>query len=148
MTVAFREARREDVPAIVALLTDDSLGATREGGGMAPYLDAFDAMRAEAGNTLIVGVRDDRIVATFQLTLITGLSLRAARRAQVESVRVAADLRGEGVGALLMAEAEARARAAGCSLIQLTTNRTRVDAHRFYDRLGYEPSHFGYKKPL
>ena len=146
--IRFRDATREDVPAVVALLADDALGAAREGTDMAPYLAAFDAMQAEGGNLLIVGEEAGRIVATCQLTFISGLSLRASRRAQVESVRVAADLRGRGIGAMMMAEAEARARAAGCALLQLTTNRARGDAHRFYERLGFTPSHIGFKKPL
>lgn len=146
--IRFRDATREDVPAVVALLADDVLGAAREGADMAPYLAAFDAMQAEGSNALIVGEEAGRIVATCQLTFISGLSLRASRRAQVESVRVAADLRGRGIGALMMAEAEARARAAGCTFLQLTTNRARGDAHRFYERLGFTPSHLGFKKPL
>jgi GNAT superfamily N-acetyltransferase len=146
--IRFRDATRQDVPAVVALLAEDTLGATREGTDLAPYLAAFDTMQAEGANTLIVGEEAGRIVATCQLTFITGLSLRASRRAQVESVRVAADLRGRGIGAALMAEAEARARTAGCALVQLTTNRARGDAHRFYERLGFTPSHLGFKKPL
>lgn len=146
--IRFRDATREDVPAVVALLAEDTLGATREGTDLAPYLAAFDTMQAERANTLIVGEEAGRIVATCQITFITGLSLRASRRAQVESVRVASDLRGRGIGAALMAEAEARARAAGCALVQLTTNRARADAHRFYERLGFTPSHLGFKKPL
>ncbi|WP_413876740.1 N-acetyltransferase family protein [Albidovulum sp.] len=146
--IRFRDATREDVPAVVALLAEDTLGATREGTDLAPYLAAFDTMQAERANTLIVGEEAGRIVATCQITFITGLSLRASRRAQVESVRVASDLRGRGIGAALMAEAEARARAAGCALVQLTTNRARADAHRFYERLGFTPSHLGFKKLL
>ncbi|MGR3454385.1 N-acetyltransferase family protein [Pseudooceanicola sp.] len=149
MTPHFREARRADVPEVVALLADDTLGATREGTGeIDRYLAAFDAMRAEGANHLIVGEAGGRVVATYQLTFITGLSLKATRRAQVESVRVAAGLRGGGIGQLLMADAERRAREAGCGLIQLTSNRERAAAHRFYDRLGYAASHLGYKKPL
>lgn len=144
----WREATRVDVPAVVALLADDVLGHGRESADLAPYLAAFDAMQEEGGNRLIVAEQDGRVVACYQLTLISGLSLTAARRAQVEGVRVAADLRGRGLGAALMADAEARARAAGCHLIQLTTNATRTDAHRFYARLGFTPSHIGFKKPL
>ena len=144
----WREATRVDVPAVVALLADDVLGHGRESADPAPYLAAFDAMQEEGGNRLIVAEQDGRVVACYQLTLISGLSLTAARRAQVEGVRVAADLRGRGLGAALMADAEARARAAGCQLIQLTTNATRTDAHRFYARLGFTPSHIGFKKPL
>lgn len=144
----WREATRVDVPAVVALLADDVLGQGRESADLAPYLAAFDAMQDEGGNRLIVAEQDGRVVACYQLTLISGLSLTAARRAQVEGVRVAADLRGRGIGAALMADAEARARADGCQLIQLTTNATRTDAHRFYARLGFTPSHIGFKKPL
>ncbi|MDX5499006.1 MAG: GNAT family N-acetyltransferase [Rhodobacterales bacterium] len=146
--IRWRLAMRDDVAAVVALLTDDDLGARREVSDLAPYLAAFDAMMAEGNNHLIVGDQDGVIVATYQLTFITGLSLRAARRAQVESVRVASNLRSTGIGAALMADAETRARAAGCSLIQLTTNRDRSRAHAFYARQGYEPSHLGFKKSL
>ena len=148
MTILFREAQRADVPTIVALLVDDQLGATRESDSMDMYLAAFDRLHQEHGNTLIVGEADGRIVATYQLTVITGLSLRAARRAQIESVRVASDLRGQGIGALMFADAEARARDAGCSLIQLTMNKDRTDTARFYQRLGFTPSHIGYKRQL
>lgn len=144
----FREARRDDVPAVVALLTEDALGASREGQELEPYLLAFDRMLAEAGNTLIVGVREGRVIATYQLTFISGLSLRATRRAQVESVRVAADLRGQGIGAEMLADAEMRARAAGCRLLQLTMHQSRTDTARFYERLGFTPSHIGYKREL
>lgn len=148
MQVRFREADREDVPAIVALLLDDALGATREISAPDLYFSAFDAMKAESSNTLIVGEMDGRIVATYQLTFISGLSHRATRRAQVESVRVAAELRGRGIGRRMMADAEARARAAGCRLLQLTTHASRNRAREFYDALGYEPSHVGYKHRL
>jgi GNAT superfamily N-acetyltransferase len=144
--IRWREAKREDVPAIVALLTDDSLGATRESDDMAAYYAAFDAMSYEYGNSLIVGDADGRVVATYQLTFITGLSLRATRRAQVESVRVTKKLRSEGVGAALMRDAEMRAQHEGCGLIQLTTSNSRTDAHRFYESLGFTPSHIGFKK--
>ncbi len=148
MRVIWREATREDVPAIVAMLADDVLGQGRESADAAPYLAAFDAMQAEGGNLLIVGEIDGSVVATYQLTMISGLSLKAARRAQVESVRVASDRRGEGLGAALMQDAEARARAGGCALIQLTSNRSRERAHDFYAELGYVASHVGFKKSL
>jgi len=146
--IAFRDARRDEVPAILALLRDDMLGQTREGDGLAPYLAAWDAMQAEAANHLIVGLLDGRVVACYQITFISGLSLTAARRAQIEGIRVRPDLRGQGIGAALIGDAESRARAAGCRLLQFTTNRSRADAHRFYDRLGFTPSHIGYKKSL
>jgi GNAT superfamily N-acetyltransferase len=146
--IRWREAKREDVPAIVALLTEDALGATRESDDMAAYYAAFDAMSYEYGNSLIVGEADGRVVATYQLTFITGLSLRATRRAQVESVRVTERLRSEGVGAALMRDAEMRALHEGCSLLQLTADKSRDGAHRFYERAGFTPTHIGFKKPI
>jgi GNAT superfamily N-acetyltransferase len=146
--IRWREALRADVPAIVALLRDDTMGAVRESGDLPQYLAAFDAMTYEYGNALIVGEADGRVVATYQLTFITGLSLTASRRAQVESVRVSAKLRSEGVGTALMRDAEMRAIHAGCKLIQLTSNKARDDAQRFYQRAGYTPSHIGFKKLL
>lgn len=148
MSIIWRRARRTDVAAIVAMLADDMLGQGREETDLAPYLAAFDALEREAGNQVIVGEKGGEAIATYQLTMISGLSLKAARRAQIESVRVAANLRGKGVGAALMADAEMRARAGGCRLLQFTSNRARDRAHAFYERLGYEPSHVGFKKTL
>lgn len=146
--IRFRVAVRDDVPAVVTLLQDDSLGASRETAGADDYLAAFGRMQAEGASHLIVGEQAGRVVATYQIAFISGLSLRAARRAQVESVRVAADLRGQGIGALMMNDAEHRARAAGCVLLQLTSDSTRADARRFYERLGFTPSHIGFKRDL
>lgn len=148
MTLTFRSAQRDEVAAIVALLEDDMLGSGREGSDLATYLAAFDRMAEEGGNQLIVGVSDTQVVATYQLTFISGLSLRAARRAQIESVRVSGSLRGQGVGHRMIEDAVARARAAGCSLIQLTMNKSRTDTARFYGDLGFTPSHIGYKRNL
>ena len=144
----WREATRADVPAVVALLVDDMLGRSRERADMDHYLAAFDAMQAERGNRLYVAEDDGRVVACYQLIAMSGLSLSATRRAEIEGVRVASDLRGRGLGAALIADAEARARAAGCSLLQFTTNAARTDAHRFYRRLGFTASHIGFKKSL
>lgn len=147
--IRFREAGRADVARVIALLVDDVLGQTREADDIAPYLAAFEAMRSEGGNRLIVGEdAEGVIVATYQITFISGLSLRAARRAQVESVRVSSDRRGQGIGEAMFADAKARARAAGCSLMQLTMNASRAETHRFYERLGFVPSHTGFKLPL
>lgn len=148
MTAVFREATETDLPAVVALLADDHLGQARESEDLAPYLAAFRQMAEDPNNRLIVGVEDTRIVASYQLTLIPGISLSAALRAQIEGVRVASDVRGAGVGAALVADAEARARAAGARLIQLTMNTTRDRAHRFYRAQGFKPSHVGFKKYL
>lgn len=148
MTVRFPEARRDDIASAVALLADDVLGQGRESTDPEPYLSAFDAMQAQEGNHLVVGLMSDRVIACYQLVILPGLSTAGALRAQNEGVRVASDLRGRGIGTALIADAEARARSAGCKQMQLTTNRSRHDARRFYDRLGFTASHIGYKKPL
>ena len=144
----FRNATRADVPAIVALLADDPLGKGREGAAADAYLAAFDEIIANPMHQLIVGEDQGRVVACAQLTILAGLSRGGARRGLVEAVRVAADLRSLGVGAQLMAECEARARAAGATVLQLTTDKSRVRAHGFYARLGFAASHIGMKKPL
>ena len=146
--VIFRDANIEDVPAIVGLLADDPLGQGREGADIAPYLAAFATILANPAHQILVGDLAGRIVASCQLMILHGLSRQGMTRALVEAVRVAPDLRSAGLGAALMAEAEARARAAGAAIIQLTTDKSRLRAHAFYDRLGYEPSHLGYKKAL
>lgn len=148
MSLVFREARRGDVPAVVAMLADDMLGQGRERAALETYYTAFDAMAQEGGNLLVVGERHGEIVATYQITFISGLSLAAARRAQVESVRVSSALRGQGVGKAMFTDIDARARAAGCALVQLTMNATRTESRRFYEALGFTASHIGFKKPL
>lgn len=149
MRLSFRPAQRGDVAAIVDLMLDDDLGATRENRDLAPYLAAFDRMADEPHNQIVIGVDPDgTVVATYQLTFIQGLSHQATRRAQVESVRIAAGLRGLGLGTQMMQDAEARAQTAGCRLMQLTTHASRNRARDFYDRLGYTPSHVGYKHVL
>ena len=146
--VTFRNAVRTDVVSIVALLTDDPLGKARETADLQPYLAAFDDIAANPMHQLIVGEVGGRVIACCQLTILAGLSRGGGRRALVEAVRVAADLRSRGVGAMLMAECEDRARTMGCTLIQLTTDRSRAAAHRFYERLGYQATHVGMKKAL
>ncbi|HEY1588009.1 MAG TPA: GNAT family N-acetyltransferase [Polyangia bacterium] len=141
-----RRARRDDVPAIVALYADDMLGAARETPhALDVYYAAFDALDGDRNHELVVGELDGRIVATLQLTFIQHLSHRGGKVAQVEAVRVAASLRGGGLGAALMRWAVERARAAGCVRMQLTSNKERTDAHRFYERLGFSRSHEGFK---
>lgn len=148
MTLLFREATTQDVPAIVALLADDMLGKTREQSDLSHYQTAFARLAAEPHNTQIVGTLGDSVVACYQITIITGLSLTAATRAQIEGVRVASHLRGQGYGAKLIADAEARALGAGAKMMQLTMNSARHDTHRFYQSKGFEPSHIGFKKWL
>ena len=149
--VRVRPARRADLPAVVRLLADDPLGAAREQPGeplAQAYWDAFDAMAAQRGNELLVAETEGEVAGCLQLTVIAGLSRTGMTRAQLEGVRVSARHRGRGIGELLVRAAIERARAQGCRLVQLTTDRTRVDAQRFYERLGFEPSHVGMKLTL
>lgn len=150
--VRLRRATMDDVAAIVALLVDDPLGSgregTRDGGDLAPYVAAFDAIEKDPHQLLVVAVTGTAVVGTLQLTFIPGLSRRGALRAQVEAVRVAADHRSGGLGAAMMQWAVAAARRRGCAVVQLTTDKSRLDAHRFYDRLGFVASHEGYKLAL
>ncbi len=147
--IEFRDARAEDVPAIVRLLADDALGAKRESAtNLVPYQKAFAALTAQKGNAIIVG--DDRgaVVACLPLMIVPGLSRMGATRAFIEGVRVAQSLRGKGVGEKLVRAAIDRARAAGCRLVQLTSDSSRTDAHRFYERLGFKATHIGMKLEL
>lgn len=144
-----RTAMREDVPAIVALLADDPLGAQRESlEDLEPYLRAFAVLDADPHQVLVVADRDGVVVGTAQLSLLHGLSRRGATRAQIEGVRVAASERGSGLGTTLIEWAVGEARARGCALVQLTSDKSRVDAHRFYERLGFEATHEGFKLAL
>jgi GNAT superfamily N-acetyltransferase len=149
--VVFRLAAAADLPALMVLLADDAIAQARGGyaADVTPAVAAaFDAIEHDPNNELWLGEREGEVIAMAQLTLIPGLSRGGMKRALVEAVRVRADLRGGGIGAALMRHLEARARAAGCGLIQLTSDRQRLAAHRFYERLGYVPSHVGMKKTL
>ena len=145
-SVEVRLATAEDLPAVVRLLADDPLGAQREQVA-APlpraYEIAFAAMQAQTGNELLVAVRAGEVVGCLQLAVIPGVSRLGAFRAQIEGVRVATAERGAGLGELLVRAAIDRAQRAGCVLVQLTTDATRVDAQRFYERLGFEATHGG-----
>ncbi|BAU84629.1 acetyltransferase [Streptomyces laurentii] len=147
--LAIRPAVHADLPAIVAMLADDPLGALRESpDDLTPYTDAFDRLDGDPHQHVVVAVRADRIVGTLQLTIIPGLSRRGMTRSVIEGVRVHADERGSGLGTQLIEWAVETSRAQGCGLVQLTSDVTRTDAHRFYERLGFEPSHLGFKLNL
>ncbi|AJT42742.1 GNAT family acetyltransferase [Psychromicrobium lacuslunae] len=143
--VSFRRAVVNDLPGILELLITDQIGASRDGGDLAPYLRAFDLIDADPSQLLLVGVQKSDLVATLQLSFIPGLARRGSLRSQIEAVRVADSLRGSGVGSQMIEWAIAESRRRGCSLVQLTTDKQRVDAHRFYQRLGFEASHEGMK---
>jgi len=151
-TPTLRPARIDDVRAIVELLAADQLGATRDGAdddeGLEPYRRAFEAIDADPAHLLLVAESGGEIVATMQLSFLPGLARRGALRAQIEAVRVRADQRGSGLGGELMIWAIEEARRRGCALVQLTSDKRRTDAHRFYERLGFVASHEGFKLAL
>lgn len=138
-----------DIPAIVAMLADDQLGATRESpDDLAPYRSAFERVDADPHQRLTVATREDRVVGTLQLTVIPGISRRGSTRALIEGVRVHDSERGQGLGKQLIEWAVAESRRLGCALVQLTSDATRGDAHRFYERLGFSRTHVGFKLQL
>lgn len=152
----FRSARPDDLPAVVRLLADDDLGRQREdtdvdtASGAVPdyYRAAFAEIARDEHNDLIVAERDGAVVATLQITYIPSLTHRGGERAQIEGVRVAASERGQGLGRLLFEWVIAQAEARGCRMVQLTTDKRRPDAHRFYAALGFQPTHEGMKLML
>ncbi|WP_460768461.1 GNAT family N-acetyltransferase [Nocardiopsis nanhaiensis] len=147
--LTIERAVKTDVAAIVAMLADDPLGASRETpDDLAPYLRSFEDIDADPRQYLAVARRHGRVVGTLQLTVLPGLSRKGASRAQVEAVRVHSGERGSGLGTELLEWAEHEARRRGCVLVQLTSDAQREGAHRFYEHLGYEASHVGFKKRL
>ncbi len=144
-----RQARRADLPQIVALLADDPIGAGREGpADDGAYEAAFELIDADERNQLLVAELDGTVVGTLQLTMIPGLSRHGMVRGQIEGVRVAAGQRGRGLGRTMIAHAIEVARAHGCGLVQLTSDKRRPDAVRFYQSLGFTDSHEGLKLSL
>ena len=141
-----RAAVADDIPAIVGMLADDPLGAQRESpDDLTPYLSALERISADPNQQLVVAVREGRVVGTLQLTVVPGLSRRGASRSIIEAVRIHADERGSGLGTRFIEWAIDESRRQGCRLVQLTSDASRTDAHRFYERLGFTPSHVGFK---
>lgn len=148
-SLEIRLATRQDVPAIVRMLQRDSVSNfSGDTGTIEQQLKAFDEISSHPDNELIVAMLGDEIVGTLQLTFIPGMSYQGAWRALVEAVRVRDDIRNQRIGTRMMEWVVQRARARQCRLVQLTTNRIRVDAQRFYQRLGFTPSHVGMKLML
>lgn len=150
-TVSFRRATITDLPAILELLADDDLGRQRERIGPPPspnYEKAFHAIDRDANQLLAVADQDGAVVGCLQLTFIPGLSRVGVWRGQIESVRVASTRRGTGLGRQLFEWAIEECRQRGCGLVQLTTDKTRPDALRFYRSLGFVASHEGLKLEL
>ncbi|GAB3160642.1 GNAT family N-acetyltransferase [Myceligenerans halotolerans] len=171
MDITFRDARHDDLPRIVELIADDAVAAARTGSFGDPHVRGFEAVQASPDNDLVVvelpvtelpdgvrawarpsapdeGARAFAVVGVMQLTYVPGVSRNGAARLLVEAVRVDAGLRGQGIGRLMMEHAHERGRARGCVLAQLTSDKRRPEAHRFYRSLGYEQSHEGFKLPL
>jgi len=149
--LVIRDATSNDVAAIVAMLADDFLGATREDPSEpldAHYYEAFGEISADPHHRLMVAELDGVVVGTLQITWLRYLSFKGAERALVESVHVAASRRNQRIGWRLMQWAIAEATARGCGQVQLTSNARRPDAHRFYERMGFAPSHVGFKLAL
>lgn len=145
-SVSIRPARREDVAAIVAMLADDHLGRARERIETplpAAYYAAFERVERDPNLTLVVAESEGRVVGCLQLAVLAGISSQGGVRGLLEDVRVAADCRSRGIGEQLVQWAIAEAKARGCNLVELLTHSSRVDAQRFYKRLGFTASHVG-----
>lgn len=150
-TITFRDATAADLPSIIGMLVDDTIGKTRETVSDPPaecYVDAFAAIDKDPNNRLILAIGDGEIAGCLQLTFIPGLSRRGLWRGQIESVRTARKFRGQGIGRALFDHAIAASRERGCGLVQLTTDKSRSDAHAFYGALGFVASHDGMKLSL
>jgi GNAT superfamily N-acetyltransferase len=145
-----RRAQRADLPRLLELLADDVLGKNREGVGSddVAYAQAFDVIDSDRNQCLLVAEVDGSIAGMLQITFIPGLSRRGAWRANIEAVRVDSQLRSRGIGGWLIERAIDLARERGCRLVQLTSDKRRADAHRFYGRLGFSATHEGYKLVL
>lgn len=149
--VEFRKARRNDVPEIVRLLADDELGSQREN-YISPlpesYIMAFDAIDRDSNNEIVVAESAGIIVGVLQLTFIPCLTYRGSWRALIEGVRVNRKLRSAGIGRKLVAWAIERAKQRDCRIVQLTSDKKRPDAIRFYEQMGFVPTHVGLKLHL
>ena len=149
--VLFRLATRDDVPSIVRLLADDDLGSQREQYEdplPESYYSAFDLIHNDPNHELIVAEQGGEVIGTLHLMFLPSISFQGGLRAQVESVRVDKRFQSQGIGSQLMKWCMERAKQRGAHLVQLTTHKTRIDAHRFYERLGFKGSHLGMKLSL
>jgi len=144
-----RRATEEDLPAVVVLLAGDQLATPADSpDDLGPYLEAFRAIDRDPAHLLLVGEIDGRVIATMQLSFLPGIARRGAWRAEIEGVRVDSAYRGTGIGAAMIRWSIEEAGRRGCTQVQLTTNKQRTDAHRFYARLGFVNSHEGFKLAL
>jgi GNAT superfamily N-acetyltransferase len=150
-SVTFRIATREDVPAVVQMLADDELGSQRERCEERlpeSYYAAFEQLNSDFNHQLIVAELNGKVIGTLHLMFLPSLSYQGGLRAQVESVRVDKNHQNQGIGGRMMKWAIERAKERGAHIMQLTTHKSREDAHRFYERLGFKGSHLGMKLSL
>jgi ribosomal protein S18 acetylase RimI-like enzyme len=149
--IHFQQAQDHHLADLVALLADDPLGSAREDPSVPldpGYVEAFDAITADTNQLLVVALLDQTVVGTLHLSFIPGLALMGAWRGQIESVRIRRDHRDAGLGQAMIEWALERCREKGCRIVQLTSDKSRTEAHRFYERLGFEATHEGYKLRL
>jgi len=151
MNLEFREAREEDVASLVKLLAEDVLGAKREDTSTplnTDYLDAFHSIEEDSNSELIVVESSGALVGMLQLTFIPYLTHIGSWRCLIEGVRIVDSYRGKGLGTEIINWAITRARVKRCSIVQLTSDKQRVDAIRFYEELGFAATHEGFKLKL
>ena len=147
----FRLAQRADLPSIVRMLADDDLGRQRERYEdplPEAYYSAFEQIENDPNHELIVAERNGEVIGTLHLMFLPSISFQGSLRAQVESVRVDKQFQSQGIGGAMMQWSMQRAKQRGAHVVQLTTHKTRLDAHRFYERLGFKGTHLGMKLSL
>lgn len=146
--LSFREATIDDLPTLVEMLADDTLGATREDASQPlkpAYIDAFNAIKTDPNNRLILAIKNDSIVGMMQLTFIPYLTYQGAWRCLIEGVRINSNFRGDGYGTAMIEYAIQQAKEHHCLLVQLTSDKQRPEAIKFYEKLGFLASHEGFK---
>jgi GNAT superfamily N-acetyltransferase len=149
--IVFRLAKREDLPSIIRMLSDDDLGSQRERFEdplPETYYTAFEQINRDSNHELIVAELNGEVIGTLHLMFLPSLSFQGGLRAQIESVRVDESQRGRGLGSKMMKWTIERAKARGAHVVQLTTHRSREEAHLFYERLGFKGTHLGMKLSL
>jgi GNAT superfamily N-acetyltransferase len=149
--ISFRAAQDTDLATIVELIADDELGRLRDDPRLplaSAYRDALKAIKADPNQLLAVALDGEQVIGTLQISFIPGIARMGAWRGQIEAVRVARAHRSSGLGRRMFEWAISQCRSRNCSLVQLTTDKRRPDAHRFYEKLGFVPSHVGYKLSL
>ncbi|MBC8268654.1 MAG: GNAT family N-acetyltransferase [Rhodospirillaceae bacterium] len=150
--LTFRQAVEEDLPAIVALLADDEMGQQREDPSLplaAPYLKVFETIKSDPNQNLIVATNEEgAVIGTLQLFFLAGFARLGSWRGEIEAVRIAKQHRGSGLGKQMIEWAISQCRERDCKLVQLTMDKNRTNTRHFYEKLGFEASHEGFKLKL